>query len=704
MMVEGVNNKETTDIVKSQESWDILEQKAKELWWTPEQTQQVKDCFSSIQKDITQPIDNYFKDINEFFLDDFLLTPEDKRQENYKKEVISFFKTQWIQLTFNVYNDLKVEEQKTKVEEEQKKLEEEQKKLEDSEMTEKQKILDNFKTTKESYEKLNSEVKTKIESESKDPKYDQQKESIRKTLEEKWLSKEEQDTYVKDYITFSLASTTFQSEIKQDPASKDFLNNFKELKKTLGEIDDLWDIAENDDLSKNRENILKNSDSLQKESQKPNEKIDNIKIEDKELEDYLSDENRDLLQKQKTEIIKKHPGITFKDNGLQISENTQITTSDKDIIDYNNLLQQKLGEVKNSLELAKKTIKEQITVSPIIGISRYMNTEVGEKKTENFLDNDFQIKTSENLRIDNYILTISGTIDGKKVILSQSLQDKKLWITNELQVNSYLATDNETISLWEESMEKLWVVLPNKELLSEQSKDRSDKNLKKIIQQWGDINEKISDELWSKLMRNYGYENIVKERLSKNIEKNIAKQEIIWSMEKILWTKIKQSDLTKERLWNQEGGNFDIIKNMIKGINELSLDQVISFRENLNMFNNYVSNIDLSNNKLNWDNILKEFTQEQKEPNKDIREKNPQQKTNIIKFIECLINKNWTKVEIKTEDFSKLTAIRARGETIQSNENQISPAFKERYERNFTTDNPDYALKNMIDKRPPDPE
>ncbi len=496
-----------------------------------------------------------------------------------------------------------------------------------------------------------------------------------------------------DYLRYDLTEKKLNKSKIFDQNSQLFLSNFKELKFSLWIIEKISDISQNPDFSQNTQNIISNYPSIKKASEQANPSIDNIQISNQEIFEYMSDSTIQTIQNEQNKLTKKYPDSDlFQENSFLIKENINPKNNQQatELTNYNNLIQENINTTQAKIELAKETIKQQITTAPIIGISKYIDTNLWDEQ----IAEAFSLQKWWWLFLENNVLEISGNIDGKAIKIRQNLKNWSLE-NNQLQSNSYLSIDSQnTISMNNNTMQDTWVILPNQNILNQHSQLRIQKNLQNEIKNSEDISVSIGNNLWNTLQKNYWQQSIVRNRLSTNIQKNISKQNTINFMQKTLWN-IQESDLSVASLGWQNSENLRIMRWIITWIDNLSKEECLQLDKNLKKVETIIDKLEY-NSELANDPILKNFNRNQIIQNKKQRKLSQKENNPSFTFFDYLIKNEWWKEKLQIQDFNKLISKREKNETINNNTHFLSTNFRSKFEEPKEKEDAEIALNEFL--------
>lgn len=493
-----------------------------------------------------------------------------------------------------------------------------------------------LKQTKSNYDKLPPNLKPSQDQLNQQKKDLEQKGTLNK-LREKWLSEDQ----INDYVTFNYTYTNHQEELKDT----EFWKSYEKLQNTLFPRDRsinvfTWEnaIAETNTLIESNENLNQysqwidtgNTTSTQ-EYQTRKENITKLEKPEEIDKEFNSKENQNLIEKY-TKILPEKPE---EDENKTKEQNEQQLLQRK----KNTLLQ------INDLEQQTQTIlQKRILWSAISGLAGYFDFSTAEKEN---IENDF---IANNMTIDQNIFSLKGNINGKNINVNYNLQDGNLAMEDYL----FQENDQKVIKIWEKKFQNLNILLPSLTTLKDDTQDF----LKEDIS--GDNpNEylkNLENGLHQKLTFNFkGNQEIIKVRLERATQKNLAVQETLKNFNKILTPEGKDL-FTNKDFWEEttEKNLFKLMQTIDNSLENYSISDIEERRKNMNILTNF---IETSLNDQTPDNKMKEVFK--KNLSNQTEKNNYENQTSKTEYLYKVINsfcttKN-TKEIVNLENFKKLT-------------------------------------------------
>ncbi len=395
-------------------------------------------------------------------------------------------------------------------------------------LKEKNTLLEARTATKESYDKLDKKYQIT------DAQLQEEKKNIPQTLINQITEKtKDTDLKVDDYLKFYL--TAQNDKEKNELQGTDFMKNYEELN------DKLWILSEVPDnlpmmkmMSPIKTDLIVENNEEIKNYTQTSDRLDKISVptlpESKDFDTdfdlyvkFIPDEKTREHIKDNKELIKKAKDELVKDPNNEEAKKTYEEYT------------KAISDVKENLPSKTQTIiKQRVMGSCITGLARYFNTTTIDKKN---LADDFDINTQKGFSIEKWerqydeegddVLYINGKINGSNIGFYYNLNNPDA----QLKSDDFLHIDDKTDAFdfgpgkWGKN--ELGVKLPTLGMLSAQAQGVSEKNFTALLEKSANLEEfeamfkqQVSDEL----LKNYGKEALVKTRVERDIEKNIATQ------------------------------------------------------------------------------------------------------------------------------------------------------------------------------------
>lgn len=389
-----------------------------------------------------------------------------------------------------------------------------------------EKLLQTWKATQESYDKLAN--KDKIT----DEQLRQEKANIPQNIIDS-VEKKIQNTGLQADQFFKFYLIGENKEKREQPEYQEFMLHYKELKKEL-EIPDIISFKEasrpehTDDIieeNKNLKNFTETSNNFDRISPHRLSQNQSFETEYAMYVKFIPDETiRNNITRNKDDI-KEYKEIYEKDQ-----EDAKGMKWEKIYQEYIDVIEQ----VKNTLPIKIQNIIKQRTLwACITGLARYFDTTTMNK--DNFAK-DFDIDTQKGFQIqkgesineqDNDILYINGKIQGNDIGFYYNLSNPDA----QLQSDDFLHFDKitETFLLDEKKWSKntLGIKLPTLEMLALQAQEFSESNVSNFLEQAADEKDfetALKNSISDKLIKNYTQEALIKTRVERDIEKNMTTQ------------------------------------------------------------------------------------------------------------------------------------------------------------------------------------
>lgn len=329
-----------------------------------------------------------------------------------------------------------------------------------------------------------------------------------------------------DYVQVAYASTTFKNE----PAVKELSDKYTEFNKIL-HLPDIGPSTTLDAYS-NIENVGKdNEDNQSLNDYIANDKnFSKIKQADFWLlsgltSKFIDKDAKNELQKYQQELAKFDK---FFDEEGNLNKNVQPTTLPKEAQklyqDYTSYQEKIIKEINDKLmDRTSLITKQRICYAPICGLARYFDTSTLQEK--NFANN-FSLDKADGVKMEGDTLDMRWKISDIDVHFSYDVQKNDSPLKSE-SILGYNPVD-ETFVPWMPI--DLGVQMPGVEQLTAQANAVTDQNnIAKLLESSSDMSDfehNLKAQLGDRLMKPFSKEYIVKHRVQKNIERNMATQEL----------------------------------------------------------------------------------------------------------------------------------------------------------------------------------
>lgn len=639
------------------ETPELVEAEQKQIKKPP--TDNDQESLSPIQKKLQQKFDTFdIKDETEQkIITDFFENIEKKLPETHKEELIKYIENMgenrlkeiWTfdeidqeeessiikksieQIDINAWQPIidtysNIEDERSNIEDEKDKKTNEIVTIEDKEKNDNE-IKKALNEARDAFKDIPDWEKTKWK--LKDQDQDQQ-EIIKQKVDKINKSNPEKPITADEFISMQLTS----QKLKWNPKYQDFITKFETLDKLswpkgwiIKPEDFNWENA----ISYQNEIIKSNpkiNDYVQQINwwtsnyQEKNKTISNLKDKDVENE-FNKEENQKLFDKYKT-LLPQEPK---EDPNKTTEENLKERTDRQRGI---------LLEINNLEEQTQSTIQKRVFGSTISWLTSFFDFSTWQK--ENLWEN-FEFSKEKWFDIDpvNNIFYLWGNIKENNINISYNLWNGNLSVEDHL----FQTQDQNVLNFWKEKFQDLKIKLPPIQLLTEQARQISEKEVSgKNSQEYiNNLERNIHESLLSNFRWN---EEIVKIRLERNIQKNLATQETLSNFKSIISPENK--DIYWSNFNQQEKPElFNLVKILDDSLESYSISESKEFRENMETLTKFIQ----GSTEKQWEpNIIGRFFRKlfKKQENKSTIETEEKNTKNLLNTIEKLsISKEWKK-------------------------------------------------------------
>ena len=328
-----------------------------------------------------------------------------------------------------------------------------------------------------------------------------------KTLTEKGLSAEN----INKFISFKAT----QEAIKADPSiqnTESFLLSFKKLENEL----DLPDSTREDFSSKNIEHTSQEIFNPEIGNQNLIDTVSEQKKTHAEDFEKLFDEPKDIgtLNDMYGKFLPESQK-TYKTIQDKQEKKTKLSQDDQEFL---STFKAELDAKKTEFESKTTESMEQSTIlGPIMGLANYMDMGIG---------NTFEFNKSNDIKIDNNTLSITGNIDNKPFTLETNLDRP-----NKLKTSDYLnKADDINMGIGEQNRQETAYIMPAKTQIRENIKENFQKSHQDILKNCKSLEEYqeiLKKSLCENVQKLYGFKDLVQIRIEKQMTKNVAAQETL---------------------------------------------------------------------------------------------------------------------------------------------------------------------------------
>ena len=630
-MVETPENKDIQPPKSSQQTESkedinfLIEKKCKEIWFDNIKTDKINTFFNSIKKDLPEIYqENLQKYIEKLGKSDFIKIAilNWPKIDSEKKKILDQINKLSEESIITTYNEVKNKENEVK-----------NKESKDQEMI---KALDEARS---SFKAIPASDKTELDLNKQDDKTQNEiRQKVAKINEN--VQDPEQKISENEFFNMQLTS----QNLRWKPEYQDFITKFDRLDKLAWPTRSFtpkilsWKtaITETNTLIESNENLNQysqwidtgNTTSTQ-EYQKEKETI--TKLEDPEEINQKFKENQNLIEKY-TKILPEKP---------EEDENKTKEQNEQQLLQWkkNTLLQ------INDLEQQTQTIlQKRILWSAISGLAGYFDFSTAEKEN---IENDF---ITNNMTIDQNIFSLKGNVNGKNINVNYNLQNGNLAMEDHL----FQEKDQKVIRIGENKFQNLNILLPSLAILRDNAQtfltqDISGDNPNEYL-------KNLENGLHQELTSNFkGNQEIIKVRLERATQKNLAVQETLKNFNKIL-TPEEKDLFTNKDFWEEttEKNLFKLLQTVDNSLENYSISDIEERRKNMNILTNFIEtslNDQTPNNKMK--EVFKKNLSNQNEKN---NYENQTSKTEYLyKVINSFCTTKNTKEIVSLENFKKLT-------------------------------------------------
>lgn len=348
-----------------------------------------------------------------------------------------------------------------------------------------------------------------------------------------WLN---QQLSLDEYISRKASQSLIKANPNKysDPETKEFLSSFKSLESSLP----FWPLR-NEDVFLSANTALDVGASIF-DSKKGNQNLISATKDNTKNHDYATlfetgEKDRDTLAS-----LIQHFGKFIKETKKAETIITNLSQNkvqpNEEQLTFLSDYKKKLFEVRATYEtLTKDALEQMNTLAPVIGMSKYMNINLTD--TPEWLTN-FQFDQNKDIKLENDILTFSGEIQGHPFTLRQNLNGN-----NPLETSDIIAQqqgDKKTFKIWAGNFQPTAYELPGKTRIwqeitdtftSQQTNAELDKSLLARSSSLNDYQNALQIQLFNQIKNLYGNEDLVQSRMEKQIQKDLASQELISSIQ-----------------------------------------------------------------------------------------------------------------------------------------------------------------------------
>lgn len=409
---------------------------------------------------------------------------------------------------------------KLKKEETNKIIQEQNEKIHKVEQTEETiKIIEAFKETNIAKEKLNIQITPEQQQQA------QEKLKNNGTLSQLQKNNLSQDQ-INDYIVFTATQDLLASKQVQvdEKDSFEFLMSFKNLNNELN-------IPDSSSESFSPKNIHKTTKTLFHPEIGNKNLITTLEENknnhhSKDYEELFNSQNTKEEQVIKEKFINNLSGDQkylyqqlsqkLENNQRKIGQEREEITEQEQL--FLQSIEQKRQETKIQFQEQLKTTMEQIhLMGPVMGISNYLNKDTGK---------NFQFNKSNDIQLQQGILTMKGNINGKIFSIRSDLSKP-----SPLQTNDYLSQEAENqFNIGQENFQNTKYILPSQQEIWSTIKETYQEQQLKLREHCSDFNEYpqlLQENLQQQVLKLYGNKELVQIRMEKQMQKDLVAQETI---------------------------------------------------------------------------------------------------------------------------------------------------------------------------------
>ena len=494
-------------------------------------------------------------------------------------------------------------------------------------------LINTIEKERQTLIKNNSGLSTKIDEISKKLKTDEKTIKTIKVLEDKGLSAENIDTFISFKAT--------QEAIKADPSiqnTESFLLSFKKLENELN-------LPDSSRESFSSEKIIETSTQLFNPEIGNQNLIDTVS-EQKKIHagdfEKLFDEPKDIgaLNNVYGKFLPESQK-TYKTIQDKQEKKTKLSQDDEAFL---KTFKTDLETKKTEFETKTTESMEQSTIlGPIMGLANYMDMGIG---------NTFEFNKSNDIQIDNGMLSITGNIDNKPFTLETNL-DKP----SKLKTSDYLnKSDDSNMWVANQNRQETAYIMPGHKEIRENIKNTFGKNHQDILKDAKNINEyqeTLKKTLCENVQKLYGFKDLVQIRIEKQMTKNIAAQETLDMLNTTVLNGKYDYDKNINKNLHPELHNF--LSDLDYSLENLSSDEIDSRRQSVKEIGKVLDSNQEGKQK-NSCKILQDLSPSLLNQTQNIIERKPstegQKNTSLFTFFECL--KDPQSKTYRVDEFKKL--------------------------------------------------
>lgn len=632
-----------TEALENKFSWDKYETARQEL----------STIFETIKVYWEEKISNYItNNLPKKWINDIVQDPQ-------KEKIIidmfeQYLRKEWIETNIPTYS--KLEQNNSKLEENNSKLEQD-----DSKLTKKIELSEENKNLLEQTEKdYNQLLQDKPNLKPSEKEINDQRSALEKDwtlnkLSQQWLSKDQ----INNYVSFNYTYTNHKEELKDT----EFWKSYERLQDSLFPKEKLrsmnsftWSTAikETNDLIKSKPTINTYVQAIKTEKNESNEVFETKRETISKLE-KPEEINKEFEKKEYQDLFKKYASLLPK----QPEENNEQKQWERK---KNAMLQ-----MKDIEQNTQNILQQRIFGSAVSGLASYFNFSTAQKEAigNDFkIDNDFDIKDS--------IFSLKGKINGKDINVAYDLWNGNLSVEDHL----FQEKGQSVLRVWENKPQDLKIQLPSIDDL----KDNAQAFLNKETISWKNPKEYLGNlekGLHEELVSNFrGNQEIVKVRLERAVQKNLAVQETLKGFNNIISPNGKDL-FSNKNFWEETADKnlFKLLQTVDNSLESYSISQIEERRDNMKKMTSFVSkaiyNPDEKDNQ-----IVKTFSE--KFSNKDEKNDDENQKAKIEQLntiITSLTETKDTKAILNLEKFKKINTELAKAEPDGKEIKTMLPTF-----------------------------
>jgi len=526
--------------------------------------------------------------------------------------------------------------------------------------------------TRDEYDKLDDKFKANAD-QIADRKVKMQEKGVLKQLDQFPEEK------INQFVSFSYTANNFSDM----PEVENFKEKYKELKATSSIIENAYDLKS----TESADTLLQMNDDLGAYAEQKDAPVfkdvskfnyfEQMTMGSKdfwELLKFADKKTQKILYEQKKILL----GSKYVDRKLQARDDTPPEIKDK-LKTYNELLSSTLNEIKTKLqEDSQSMIRQRVLASTIQWLASYFD---GSTVNNNNFAEQFDINAAKGFSIDKDVLHMQGKIGDADIGFYYHLNDSAAQLQSDDSM--YFDPISKTFALGPETwwVSDMGVRMPTLAFLSEKATDFSSRRVDNILKNSRSMDEfqqTFKNKLSEHLMKYFGKENIVHNRVEKQVQKNLTAQDIL--------ANYFPSDIASKKITTDETPEahelLGIFDNTLENDNTQNISSLHGLQKR---FKNALDNdLDVKNPKL--EDSRKTLLSNTKG---DLwSDKTDQHRW--TQLLSCM-KKFAPEGKLNLEDFDWFITTLEKGESINENLSKFSPNFQTTYDQAMA----EQLLKNI---------